>query len=65
MITPRDYMWQWPTSFMQIGLDRLIELGAITPERGETFRAALSEVTRSTTARMITPGVLEVIARKR
>lgn len=65
VLTPRDYMWQWPTSFMQIGLDRLIELGAVTSERGATLRAALAEVTNSSAARMITPGVLEVIARKR
>ena len=65
VLTPRDYMWQWPTSFMQIGLGRLIELGAVTSERGATLRAALADVTNSSTARMITPGVLEVIARKR
>jgi len=65
VITPRDYMWQWPASFMQIGLDRLIDTGAVTPERGEVLRAALTEVAASSTSRMITPGVLEVIARKR
>jgi SAM-dependent methyltransferase len=65
VITPRDYMWQWPTSFMQIGLDRLIDLGAVTAERGQVFRHALDDVSHSSQARMITPGVLEVIARKR
>lgn len=56
---------QWTGSFLQIGLDRLIDLGAVTDERGAALRAALAEIANSSTARMITPGVLEVIARKR
>jgi SAM-dependent methyltransferase len=64
VITPNDFAWQWPTSFMQIGLSRLIELGAIERGREEEFRAALDGVANTPSMRMITPGLLEVIARK-
>jgi hypothetical protein len=65
VISPRDFMWHWPTSFMDIGLRRLVDLGAITPERAPELERALREITTSKSTRMITPGVLEVIARKR
>jgi SAM-dependent methyltransferase len=64
-ISPTDPMWQWPTSFMDVGLTRLTELGVVEPDRAATIRAALHKVTSSPSSRMITPGVLEVIARKR
>jgi ubiquinone/menaquinone biosynthesis C-methylase UbiE len=65
VITPRDYMWQWPASFMEIGLARLVELGAVSPERAPALQHALRDVASTPSMRMITPGVLEVIARKR
>jgi SAM-dependent methyltransferase len=64
VITPKDFAWRWPTSFMEIGLTRLVQLGAIEASREEEFRAALAAVAETPTMRMITPGVLEVIARK-
>lgn len=65
VISPRDYMWQWPASFMTTGVERLIELGAVDERRGRAMAHALDELAHSPDARMITPGVLEVIARKR
>jgi hypothetical protein len=49
---------------MATGLRRLAELGAITPERAKELEPALHAITISSDTRMITPGVLEVIARK-
>jgi SAM-dependent methyltransferase len=65
VITPSDPMWRWPTTFMDVGLTRLTELGVVEQDRAATMREALVEITTSPSARMITPGVLEVIARKR
>ena len=31
-VSPRDYTWQWPASFIEINLARLQELGRLTPE---------------------------------
>jgi ubiquinone/menaquinone biosynthesis C-methylase UbiE len=65
VITPRDYMWQWPTSFMDVGLKRLVDLGAIDPKRGEELAHEMRAITTSDRMRMITPGLVEIIARKR
>jgi hypothetical protein len=64
VITPTDFAWRWPTSFMEVGLSRLVELGAVPRERESEFRDALDQVTNAPSMRMITPGLLEVIARK-
>ena len=65
VITPRDYMWQWPTSFMHVGLKRLVDLGAIDAAHAPALEREMTDITNSTDMRMITPGLLEVIARKR
>jgi SAM-dependent methyltransferase len=65
IITPRDYMWNWPASFMDVGFRRLRDLGAIDDAHADSIRSALHDVATSPTARMITPGLIEVIARKR
>jgi SAM-dependent methyltransferase len=65
VISPRDYMWRWPASFMDTGLRRLVELGAVTEERGRELARALHDIANDPKMRMITPGVLEVVARKR
>ena len=65
VITPRDYMWQWPTSFMDVGLKRLVDLGGIDPKRGEELALEMRAITTSDRMRMITPGLVEIIARKR
>jgi ubiquinone/menaquinone biosynthesis C-methylase UbiE len=65
VISPRDYLWQWPASFMEVGFRRLVDLGAIPADRVAAMEQALHDVARSPNMRMITPGLLEVIARKR
>lgn len=65
LITPKDFAWQWPTSFMDTGLTRLLDLGAIERSREAEFRQALAEVASTPEMRMTTPAVIEVIARKK
>jgi hypothetical protein len=65
VITPDDFAWRWPASFMDVGLTPLVQLGAVAPDREREFREALDAVASTPTMRMITPGVLEVVARKR
>jgi SAM-dependent methyltransferase len=64
VITPKDFAWQWPASFMDVGLTRLLDLGAIDRAREAEFRDALGAVANTASMRMVTPAVLEVIARK-
>jgi len=49
---------------MDVGLTRLIDLGAIDANREAEFREALGAIANTPSMRMITPGVIEVIARK-
>jgi SAM-dependent methyltransferase len=65
VISPLDYAWQWPKTFVKVGLQRLIELGAIDEQKGADIADAFAEIDASPSSRMITPGVLEIIARKR
>jgi hypothetical protein len=63
-VGPRDYMWQWPASFIPIGLDRLQELGRIDSGFAAQLKKDFAGISRNPEARMITPLVLEIVAEK-
>ncbi len=60
-----DFVWQWPKAFFEIGLQRLVDLGAVDPERADAMRRAFDEAERTSGAFMLTPTVLEIVARRR
>ena len=57
-------MWQWPATFIEIYLPRLIEMGRIDQKFADTLRADLAGAEKNPNALMITPLVLEIIAEK-
>ena len=61
---PTDYMWQWPATFIEIYLPRLIEMGRINKEFADQVRDELAKAEKNQNAIMITPLVLEIIAEK-
>jgi len=63
-LRPRDYMWQWPVTFIEIYLPRLIQMGRIDQSFADQVRAALANAEKNPNALMITPLVLEIIAEK-
>ena len=63
-LSPSDYMWQWPATFIDTHLDRLIEMGRIDQRFAEDTRTALANAEKNPNARMLTPLVLEIIAEK-
>jgi SAM-dependent methyltransferase len=63
-LRPRDYMWQWPATFIEIYLSRLIKMGRIDQSFADQVRAALADAEKNPNALMITPLVLEIIAEK-
>ena len=65
VIQPSDFTWEWPRAFERSGLRRLIELGEISPERGETIARSIEASERDPQARQVTPAVLEIIAVRR
>jgi SAM-dependent methyltransferase len=65
VVTPADLMWQWPRAFILGGPRRFQELGAMSEAQTVRLREAFLEAEARPGARMLTPTVLEIIARRR
>jgi ubiquinone/menaquinone biosynthesis C-methylase UbiE len=63
VVDASDPRWYWPTQFAIAGIERLVELGEVDTCAADNMRACISQV-RESGCRMITPSVVEVIARK-
>lgn len=62
VISPSDFAWQWPATFVDVGLDRLVKLGYFSAGRADEIRDEFRRYAAEPGSRMITPGVLEIIA---
>lgn len=65
IVPPSNFVWQWPGSFIPNGVQRMVALGRLTPERGDEILAAFRARESDPHTLMITPAVLEVIAVRR
>jgi SAM-dependent methyltransferase len=63
-LRPTDYMWQWPATFIETYLPRLMEMGRINQKFANDLRADLVKAEASSNTLMITPLVMEIIAQK-
>lgn len=61
-VRPRDHMWQWPSTFMEVYPDRLLELGRVDPTWVESVLSEFRAAEADPTTIMITPMVLEIVA---
>ena len=61
VVTPRDFIWQWQARSW-IRAVAVMELGYLTANRVEEIREMFRRVESDPDTRMITPGVLEIIA---
>jgi len=57
-------MWQWPATFIETYLPRLVEMGRIDQEFADQVRSDLANAEANPNALMITPLVLEIVAEK-
>lgn len=64
VITPRDFMWHWPASFLETNLDRLVATGRMSAADATAAKADFARIEATPGARMATPVVMELIARK-
>lgn len=64
-IQPTDHMWKWPAAFLDVNVERLVQLGRVTPEWAAAVRSAFEQAETDTAVRMITPVVLQIIAERR
>ena len=63
-LRPNDYMWQWPSVFIDVHAERLRELGRVDDAFVAQVRAELADAEKSPNSLMLTPLVLEIIAEK-
>ena len=64
VVSPDNYVWQWPKTFLQVGIRRLVDLGRIPAQRADIMQAAFDARDVDPHALMFTPGVIEIIAVK-
>jgi hypothetical protein len=57
-------MWQWPLSFIGIGLARLQELGRIDAAFADQVLQDVTAAGKNADSLLITPLVLEILAEK-
>lgn len=61
---PGDWIWQWPLTWLEQAPARLVELGFLDAADAVGFAAFLAERQADPASLMITPMVLETVARK-
>ncbi len=61
---PHEPLWQWPAGFIRTYLPRLIELGQVDNAFAANVLAELARAEQDPQSIMLTPTVLEMIARK-
>lgn len=62
VVTPRNFVWEWPKAFVQSGLLRLVDLGRLTTGRAEEIAHSFAATETTAGSSMVTPAVLEIIA---
>jgi ubiquinone/menaquinone biosynthesis C-methylase UbiE len=63
-VRPRDYMWKWPAAFLESGLKRLLELQRVDAAWAASVRREFQAAEAEPSTLMLTPMVLEIIARR-
>ena len=61
---PHEPLWQWPAGFIRTYLPRLVELGQVDNSFAANVLAELARAEQDPQSTMLTPTVLEIIARK-
>ena len=61
---PHEPLWQWPAGFIRTYLPRLVELGQVDNAFAANVLAELASAEQDPQSIMLTPTVLEIIARK-
>jgi hypothetical protein len=54
----------WPNAFIGTGVDRLVELGRITPEKARAIHAAYAKHLETPNTFQSVPSVLEIVGVK-
>jgi len=63
-VSPGEYAWQWPASFIEINVVRLQELGRLTAEEAAAVLSEFRAAAADPESWFTTPMFLEIIARR-
>ena len=63
-VHPHDPVWSWPSSFLEINLRRLLDLGRVDAAWADSVRREFRLAEADPLTLMITPMVLEIIAER-
>jgi hypothetical protein len=64
-VVPRSSpIWQWPRTFIRVGLERLVSLARMSSERAEEIWRSVEEREAAPGTLMVTPAVLEIVAER-
>lgn len=64
VIETDNMLWAWLRTFIQVGRERLIDLGYLSASRAERLWGVFTAFEAAPRSRMVTPGVLEIIAKR-
>ncbi len=62
VIAPSNFIWEWPKTFIEAGLARLVDLGRMTADQAKHVRDDFASRAAEAHTLMITPAVIEIIA---
>jgi SAM-dependent methyltransferase len=62
VVQPDHLSWRWLATFVEVGRRRLVDLGYLSHSRAESIWQAFIALQTTPGARMISPGVLEIVA---
>jgi SAM-dependent methyltransferase len=62
VVSPSSFVWQWPRTFVDVGVRRLVDLGDLSEEQARKIVTVFAAGEATPGARMVTPTVLEIIA---
>jgi len=64
VVAPGSMLWSWLRRFIEVGRQQLVDLGYLQGARSEKIWDAFTAFESAPQNRMVTPGVLEIIARR-
>ncbi len=62
VVEPDHLNWTWLATFVKVGRRRLVDLGYLSPSRSESIWQSFANLQATPGIRMISPGVLEIVA---
>jgi hypothetical protein len=62
IVPASNVVWEWPTAFIKVGIQRLVDLGRMKQQRAHEILNAFAAAEATPGTLMITPIVLEIIA---